>query len=657
MKKLLTIFPILILQLLQAVPLPVERFVQNPSFSSFQISPDGKYVAGLTDYHGAMNIVVFDLKNRVPQVLTGQKMDVTNFYWVNSQRLFYTINQGEATLDAQRNAGSIFAVDVDGGNHKPILDSLFERRKRHGERHRGIIHVVEHVHLDDEYVLVENYSRRSNYPDLYRMNVRNGTFKKICNNPGYIISYFYDIDGTVLGGFSQEDLDDETSGAVYWVDKKSGEWIKVMDIESIFDAPEFIGLSADRSKVIVSKEDSSGAKKLYEMSFDGEFREKLIFEDPVYDLAEIKPLLSLKTKGVIGIRYDREKPVNHFFNQTYSSLYQMIDDAIPDSVNYVYDFDDAGEKLLINSISDRKSPEYFLLDLKGGTLEPLGKMFPNLDGLYLPEKMPIKFTARDGHLIHGYLMLPEGYKADDRVALIVNPHGGPWARDKWGIRWWHDLEPVFLVSRGFAVLQVNFRASTGYGKEHKESSFKNLDLTMNDIWDGVNWAIDAGYADKDRIGIMGASFGGTATMLSLVHQPDMFQFGINIFGVVDFPEQIKTYYEWDRKLAADYWIRAIGDPKDKEERKNLDRWSAINYVENIKVPLFMYHGVVDQNVDVEQTRALEKKLKSVGKKKGVDYFVTYNSDEAHGMYNPESRIALYKAIDEFLKPFAPVYQN
>lgn len=635
---------------------PVSAFFQNPTIRSFKISPDGKTVAGLAPYEGFMNVFVLDMETRQPRVLTAQKLDVTDYYWVNNERIFYSVNQGEATNDARRYGGAIYGVNIDGSNHELLVKPRMERMRGFGEKMKRDIYVISILRDDPDYVLVANNDRREMHPDLFLMNVENGKMRKLRNNPGYVVSYFLDTDGEVIGGFWWEDRDDPTTGAIYRRDPATDEWTEMMKLDSIFDVPEFLGMNSDRSEILVSKRGEDGMKRLYSISFEDGGREKLILEDDTYDITDIIELRNMKTNGIAGIRYDRDKPVNVFFDKTYERLYEMIDDAIPEGSNYVADYDDSGTRMIIHSISDTQSPKYMLLDLRAGSLEPLGDIFPNLANVYIPEQKPISFKANDGYTIHGYLYLPEDYQEGKPVPMIVNPHGGPWARDTWGIRWWYDLEPIYFANRGFAVLKVNFRASSGFGKKHESASYKNWDRTMQDIWDGVNWAIDAGYADADQVGVVGASFGGTATMLSLVHHPEMFQFGINFFGVVDVPEQIKTYYEWDRDIAGDSWKDRVGDPDVDEELEKIERWSAINYVENIDDPLFLYHGLVDRNVDVEQTRDLVSALKSAGKKEGKDFWVEWETDEAHGAYNAEKRIALYEKIDEFLKPFAPAYR-
>jgi len=278
-------------------------------------------------------------------------------------------------------------------------------------------------------------------------------------------------------------------------------------------------------------------------------------------------------------------------------------------------------------------------------LEILAKTRPWLDDYELCGHIPISYEARDGRKIHGYLTLPKTYEPGKPVPLIVNPHGGPWARDVWGIWSWFDLEPEFYASRGFAVLKVNFRGSTGYGKDHLESSFKNMEDMHYDVIDGVLWAIDQGYADKNKVGIAGASWGGYATMVGITKNPEIFQFGINIFGVVDLVEHINTYNQWDREEGYEYWLRRIGDPKIPEDKENLEEWSAINYLERIDDPVFVYHGLRDGNVDIEQSRMLIRRLNRLGK----DVTDIIRTEEAHSMADEDNRIDLYNEIDAFLE--------
>jgi len=655
--KIIPLFAFIFALISSAEVLPVSTFFQNPTVQSFKISPDGKNIACLAPYDGYMNVFILNMETRQPRILSGQKLDVTSYYWVNNERIFYSVNQGEATTEARQHGGTIFGVNVDGSDHKVIVKPYMDRIRGFGEKFKRDINVIDILRNDPKYVLVENNDRREDYPDLFLMNVDNGNLKKLRNNPGNIVGYYTDSDGEVIGGLWWENTEDPSTASIYRRDPATDTWEEFMKMETIFDVPEFVGMNTDRTKVILSKRDRDGMKRLYSVSLSDAGSESLLLDDPVYDITDMIRLDNMKTHGIAGIRFDRDKPVNVFFDKKYERLYKMIDEAIPEGSNYISDYDDSGTKLVIHSISDRIGAQFFLLDLKAGSMEPLGNIFPNLANVYMPEQMPIEFKANDGCLIHGYLYLPKDYKEGTPVPMIVNPHGGPWGRDTWGVRWWYDLEPIYFVNRGFAVLKVNFRASTGYGKEFEKASYKNWDRSMQDIWDGVNWAIDQGYADRNHVGVVGASFGGTATMLSVVHHPEMFEFGINFFGVVDVPEQIKTYYDWDRDIAGDHWKRTVGDPSIAEDKEKLYRWSAINFVKNIRCPLFIYHGLVDRQVDIKQTRALVDALESAGKKKGTDFIVEYDTDEGHGAYNAEKRIKLYEAIDEFLKPFAPVYRR
>jgi dipeptidyl aminopeptidase/acylaminoacyl peptidase len=277
----------------------------------------------------------------------------------------------------------------------------------------------------------------------------------------------------------------------------------------------------------------------------------------------------------------------------------------------------------------------------------LTNIAPWIDADKFQPKMPFSFTASDGQTVHGYLTLPKAYSPAKPAPLIVNPHGGPWARDKWRLSWYFDNEPQFYANRGFAVLQVNFRGSTGYGSKFFDSHKQNMGRMYLDTVEAAQWAIDSGYAHPDRIGIAGASWGGYKTMLCLVKKPDMFKFGINLFGVVDMNEAILTYLQWDREEAYDYWVEKFYDPKDSEGRAYLKEWSPITHIDKIKGDVFIYHGVRDLNVDIEQSRMLVSALNRLDH----PYTVVYDADEMHSLENPELRISVYNKIDKFILPF------
>ena len=252
--------------------------------------------------------------------------------------------------------------------------------------------------------------------------------------------------------------------------------------------------------------------------------------------------------------------------------------------------------------------------------------------------IPIKYKSRDGLTIHGYLTLPVGSDGKN-LPVVVNPHGGPWARDTWGYR----SEIQFLANRGFAVFQMNFRGSTGYGREFWEISFKEWGKSMqDDITDGVNWLIDEGIADPDRIAIYGASYGGYATLAGLIFTPDLYACGVDYVGVSSlftFMETIPPYWELYRSML----YEMVGHPeKDKEL---LASSSPLLHVDKIKVPLFIAQGANDPRVKKSESDQIVEALKA----RGIDVPYMVKENEGHGFYNQENNFDFYREMEKFLK--------
>ncbi len=250
---------------------------------------------------------------------------------------------------------------------------------------------------------------------------------------------------------------------------------------------------------------------------------------------------------------------------------------------------------------------------------------------------PIKYQSRDGLTLHGYLTTPRGVEAKD-LPLVVNPHGGPWARDAYGF----NPEVQFLANRGYAVLQVNFRGSTGYGESlmmagNREWGFKMQD----DISDAVQWAIDQGIADAERVCIYGASYGGYAVMAGLAYTPELYRCGINYVGVTSIPLLFETAPgAWASNMET--MKRQIGDPK--EDKAMLEDRSPTNHASRIQAPVLMAYGKQDPRVVIKHLEVMEEAMKQAGK----PYEVIVKDDEGHGFRKFENQVEFYTAVERFL---------
>jgi dipeptidyl aminopeptidase/acylaminoacyl peptidase len=253
---------------------------------------------------------------------------------------------------------------------------------------------------------------------------------------------------------------------------------------------------------------------------------------------------------------------------------------------------------------------------------------------------PITYQSRDGLTINGYLTLPKD-KEPKNLPVVVNPHGGPWARDVWGF----NSEIQFLANRGYAVLQMNFRGSTGYGKKFWEASFKQWGKKMqDDITDGVKWLVDQGIADPKRIAIYGGSYGGYATLAGLAFTPDLYSCGVDYVGVSNmftFMKSIPPYW----KPYLDMFYEMVGDPS--KDSLLFASVSPVFHVDRMKVPLLVAQGAKDPRVNINESNQIVEALK----KKGIDVQYMVKDNEGHGFSNEENRFDFYEAMEKFLEKY------
>ena len=281
---------------------------------------------------------------------------------------------------------------------------------------------------------------------------------------------------------------------------------------------------------------------------------------------------------------------------------------------------------------------FTFLTKKPVTLTKLADRNPWLKEEQLSKMQPIEYTSRDGLTIHGYLTLPKG-KAAKNLPIVVNPHGGPWARDEWGF----NPEVQFLANRGFGVLQMNFRGSTGYGRKFWEAGFRQWGESMqDDITDGVKWLIDQGIADPKRVAIYGGSYGGYAVLEGLTKTPDLYAAGVDYVGVSNLFTFLKTVPPYWKPFL-DMMYEMVGNPE--KDKMLFEKNSPALNADRIKAPLFVAQGAKDPRVNIDESDQIVAALK----KHGVDVEYMVKEDEGHGFHNEENRFSFYEAMEKFLE--------
>jgi dipeptidyl aminopeptidase/acylaminoacyl peptidase len=362
---------------------------------------------------------------------------------------------------------------------------------------------------------------------------------------------------------------------------------------------------------------------------------KVIYENTD---ADIVGLDYSKLRKVLTVAYfETDKLQKHFLDSEAEQIDNKIKTQIP---NYIFQITRKSKdetKLLVAANSDRYYGGYFLYDVKSGEFKKLADVMPWLQDKDMAEMKPVTYQSRDGLTIQGYLTLPKGMKAE-KLPVVVNPHGGPWARDSWGF----NPEVQFLANRGYAVLQMNFRGSTGYGKKFWESSFKQWGRTMqNDITDGVKWLISQGIADSARIAIYGGSYGGYATLAGITLTPELYTCAVDYVGVANmftFMKTIPPYWEPLRQM----FYEMVGDPV--KDSLMLAEVSPVFLVNRIRCPLLVVQGANDPRVNINESNQIVDSLRKMGVT--VEYMVKDN--EGHGFYNQENQFDFYRAMEKFL---------
>ena len=619
MKNINIIYLLIILlgcnQMEKRAPLiPMEDFFRNPEKASFNISPNGKHIAYMKPWKTRMNVFVMDMNTKKETRLTSfEERGVYGYAWLTDKRIGYIKDDG-----GNENM-HFYAIDIDASNEIDLTP--FENVQAR---------IIDDLENDPNYIIIGLNKRNPQIHDPYRINVNDGKMEMIAENPGNISGWMTDHDGKLRIAITSDGVNTSILHRASESDKfksilTTDFKVSVSPLFFTFDNKNlYVASNRGRDKSGIFKFDVNNAK-------EGE----LIFEHDEVDVSGL--MYSRKRKVITGVSYTVAKSEMVFFDKWRENIQEKLEEKLPGYEVGITSFSKDETKAVVISYSDKSRGTYYYYDVEKNQLTELGEISPWLNENNMAEMKPIKYQSRDGLIIHGYLTLPKGSNGKN-LPVVVNPHGGPWARDTWGYR----SEIQFLANRGFAVFQMNFRGSTGYGREFWERSFKEWGKSMqDDITDGVNWLIDEGIADPKRIAIYGASYGGYATLAGLTFTPDLYACGVDYVGVSSlftFMESIPPYWELYRTML----YEMVGHPeKDKDL---LSSASPLLHIDKIKVPLFIAQGANDQRVKKSESDQIVEALQ----KAGVDVPYMVKDNEGHGFYNEENQFDFYRAMEKFL---------
>lgn len=618
-----------------APPVPVEAFFATPNATTVRLSDDGKRVALL--------VRVDDGKNAIATLeLATMKGGIV--FKPNDYKIKYLFWKGDRIVfggDAGGNESfSMRSIRYDGRDLRDLSESYKEFVDLEGPVGATM---VSRLRSRPDEVLVQGYGALRNSEGawevagefgFYRLNIRtrNREFVEAYNEKA--LGYFTDpVTGAIFGRTLQD-------GAEQVIELKrngDGAYESVARFPANEEPWEFVGLSADKSTAYLLVRGYQNYDRRCLMSFDMSTLKlgQLLYQSPEGELEEGSASLKRDELGtVVGVAYEAAKPVTVWFDPVWARMSASLEATFPgQSVDIIQSV--AGARFHVVRVhSDRDPGNFFVFDATTPKLYPVGRIMPGIDPARMSPMTPISFVARDKETIHGYLTQPNDGKKTH--PLVLHPHGGPFGiRDSWGF----NPDVQFLASRGYAVLQVNYRGSGGYGNRFQAIGKYQWGKTMqDDLTDAVNWAVQQGYTTADRVAIYGASYGGYATLAGLVYTPELYRCGINYVGVSDLNILVNSGRDKGRgyKIFAKNWIG-----KDADDIKAR---SPINFVERIRVPSLHAYGDNDPRVDIKHWTALERELKKYGK----TYQFIRQSDEGHGFASEANSIAFAQAVELFL---------
>ena len=596
--------------------IPLEVLLGNPEKVQPHVSPDGKRMSYIAPVDGVLNVWVGTVGGDDYRPVTNDTdRGIRQYTWCHDNRhLVYIQDQG-----GDEN-WRVYTVDLDTGE-------TVDRTPFDGVQAQ----ILAHRKAFPNEILIGLNKDNPQLHDVWHLDLASGELKKIAENPGFI-AWVVDADLKVRGGMAPQ----PDGGFVIVVrDSEGADWQPLLVISSddaLSSGP--IGFTKDgKAMYLQSSVDANSARLVKRDIATG--AEEVLAADPTYDVV-----------GVMIHPDSREPQAAMFLKEKLD--YAILDPSIQGDVDaikkiepgcdfHIVDRDHADQTWLVAFDDDDGPVKYYAFDRSTKQAVFLFVHNTELNNYELAPMEPFSYKARDGLEIHGYLTFPVGGERSN-LPTVINVHGGPWHRDAWGF----NAESQWLANRGYLSVQINFRGSTGYGKDFVNAGDREWGGKMqDDVSDVVAWVIQQGYADPERVSIYGGSYGGYASLVGATFTPELYRCAVSMVGV----SNIKTWIEgvppyWAPMIAMLH--KRVGNPETDEAF--LWSRSPLSKVDDISIPLFIAHGANDPRVKLSETEQIVEAMKQ----KGIDHELMVFEDEGHGFAKPENRLKFYGAAEKFL---------
>ena len=626
-------------------PLDINVFTKLSAARQVVISPDGKHIATVFKRGEEDMLAIIKVDGMKPVTVVkafGKRKQIAYVQWANDERLLYRIMASESWDKQQYLTNQTIGVNIDGKKHFQVLGYGTLDRKG---RELGVIGTYQLIDIlpdDEKHVLAALYPWKVSAgtyvldkeadPIIYKANIYRPRLSRVTNLPYPQASGFVDNNKDVRLSFG---IDEDNELVIHHRKTSKSKW-QPLELNGLADSTNlsFYGFSEDNNKVYlgVSHEKGPDSLQLYDLV---NHSTKELFR---HEKADIDKAVR-NTKGnkivAVGFEHGYFEYVLLDGKDKVSKMHSKILKMFPGYNVQMTSSSDNGERAVFRVFSGFQPSVYYLYDEKTDKFSFLMASRQWIDSKLMADREPVQFKSRDGLELNGYLTRPIGKK--ESLPTIIYPHGGPHGvKDKWRFEW----DTQLLVNRGYAVLQLNFRGSSGYGHAFQKAGYGQWGAAMqDDLTDATLQLIEQGIADKNRICIYGASYGGYAALMGVIREPDLYQCAIGSMGVYDIPMLFTEGDIPDSRSGIGYLKRVLGEDTAKQKQ-----YSPAYNTDKIKVPLLLIHGMQDQRTPIEQFEALEDALK----KNNKQYQKLILSKDGHGYGDVESRNLVYTEILSFL---------
>ena len=604
--------------------IPLEHFFDNPQRALAKVSPDRKWMSWLAPREGRMNVWVrpFDASDADAVPVTNDRdRGVLGYFWTrDSSAILYSKDGGGDEIH------HLLAVDPASPDAEPRDLTPYEGVKA------GVIALPRST---PKTMLVSLNLRDRSLSDAYRLDIATGAITLLAENPGNIQGWLADREGRVRAAIAQTPAGDSE----LLVRDREDDPFRVLAEFTNEDGGSPFAFSADNREIYVSSAKESDLARLVAIEV-ATGTERVIDEDAEADLAG--PVISDMTGALLAASYVRDRLLVHCFDDEFARHIARMGEVHSGDPSVLSR--DREEAIWTVYFDDDRDPgATYLYEAATGEASLLYRPRPWLNSEHLAPMEPVRITSRDGLTLSSYLTVPLGVERS-ALPMVLVVHGGPWARDAWG----YDAEAQFLANRGYAVLQVNYRGSTGFGKAFTHAAEREFAGKMHDdLIDAVDWAIAEGIADPARIGIYGGSYGGYATLVGVTFTPDVFAAAVSFVGPSNLVSLIRSFPEYWRPFLESSWYRFVGDPDNPASHDDLVARSPITHVDRIRTPLMVIQGANDPRVTQQESDQIVQALRD----RGVPVEYILKEGEGHGFAKPENRLEMYGAMERFFAKY------